>query len=85
MKEEYHAKFVAILQIIYQHERLAYFSNHITITLNLTNKGKKTNWHSIMLTQMSIKLTWWTKHQKQITTRLTTPNKKTTWYFRPMI
>jgi len=40
MKEEYHTKFVTILQIIYQWERLAYFNNRFTITLNLANKGK---------------------------------------------
>jgi hypothetical protein len=39
--EEYHIKFAAILQIIYQQKRLAYFSNHIAISLNLANKGKK--------------------------------------------
>jgi hypothetical protein len=43
MKEEYHAKFTTILQIIYQQERLVYFSNHIDITLNLANKGKNIN------------------------------------------
>ncbi len=52
MKEEYHAKFVVSLQIIYQRERLTYFSNCIAITLNLANKGKKINWCSIMLTQI---------------------------------
>jgi hypothetical protein len=57
MKEKYHGRFVAILQIIYQCERLAYFNNHIAITLNLVNKGKKINWCSIMLTQMFIELT----------------------------
>jgi hypothetical protein len=62
MKEGYHAKFVRILQIIYQRKRLAYFNNHIAITLNLTNKGKKIKWCSIMLTQMSIKLTRWIEH-----------------------
>jgi hypothetical protein len=40
MKEEYHTKFVTILQIIYQWERLAYFNNRFAITLNLANKGK---------------------------------------------
>jgi hypothetical protein len=39
-EEEYHARFVAILQIIYQRERLIYFSNHFAMALNLTNKGK---------------------------------------------
>jgi hypothetical protein len=57
MKEEYHARFVVILQIIYQRERLTYFSNHIAIIFNLANKGKKINWCSIMLTQMLTKLT----------------------------
>jgi hypothetical protein len=64
MKEEYHVMFTTILQIIYQRERLAYFNNHIAITLNLANKGKKINWCSIMLTQMSIELTWWIEHKK---------------------
>jgi hypothetical protein len=42
MTEEYHARFVTILQIIYQREKLTYFSNRIAIILNLANKGKKT-------------------------------------------
>jgi hypothetical protein len=54
MKEEYHAKFATILQTIYQRQRLAYFSNRIAKTFNLANQGKKINWCSIMLTQMSI-------------------------------
>jgi phospholipid N-methyltransferase len=86
LKAEYHAKFVAILQIIYQQERLAYFNNRIAITLNLTNKGKKINWCSIMLTQMSIELTWWTKYLKQIAAKLVTPNRKVaTYYYGPII
>jgi hypothetical protein len=64
MKEKYHVKFITILQIIYQCERLTYFNNHIAITLNLTNKGKKINWCSIMLTQMLIELTQWIEHKK---------------------
>jgi hypothetical protein len=43
MKEKYHARFATILQIIYQHEKLTYFSNHIAITFNLAKKGKKIN------------------------------------------
>jgi hypothetical protein len=41
MKEEYHAKFTTILQIIYQQERLAYFSNCIAITFKWQTKGKR--------------------------------------------
>jgi hypothetical protein len=70
MKEEYHTKFATILQIIYQWERWACFSNCIAITFNLANKVKKINWCSIMLTQMLMELTWWTEHQKKIVTRL---------------
>jgi hypothetical protein len=40
MKEAYHNMFVGILQIIYQWERLTYFSNCFAIALNLANKGK---------------------------------------------
>jgi hypothetical protein len=54
MNEEYHAKFATIMQIIYQWERLVYFNDRITITLNLVNKGKKIDLCSIMLTQMLI-------------------------------
>jgi hypothetical protein len=43
MKEEFHARFVAILQIIYQRERLAYFNNWIAITFDLVNKGQHVN------------------------------------------
>jgi hypothetical protein len=50
MKEEYHAKFATILQIVYQRKRLAYFSNCIAIIFNLANEGKKVNYCSIMLT-----------------------------------
>jgi hypothetical protein len=43
MKEEFHARFAIILQILYQREKLAYFSNWIAITFDLTNKGQHVN------------------------------------------
>jgi hypothetical protein len=43
MKEEFHVRFVTILQMIYQRERLAYFNNKITITFDLVNKGQLVN------------------------------------------
>jgi hypothetical protein len=83
MKEEYHAMFVAILQIIYQQKRLAYFSNHIAITLISTKKGKEINQCSIMLTRMLIKLS---RCQKQIIAWLAASDKKVaTCYFGPLI
>jgi hypothetical protein len=39
MKEECHARFATILQIIYQIENLTYVNNRITIILNLANKA----------------------------------------------
>jgi len=48
MKEEYHARFVAILQIIYQWERLTYFGNPFAITLNLAKqKEDQLMFHSV--------------------------------------
>jgi hypothetical protein len=85
MKEKYHAKFIIIMQIIYQWKRLTYFNNHIVIIMNLANKGKKSNWCSIMLTQMLIELTRWIEHHKQIATWLAMPDKKTTCYFKLVI
>ncbi len=43
VKEEFHVRFIAILQIIYQQKRLAYFSNMIAITFDLANKGQIMN------------------------------------------
>lgn len=43
MREEFHPRFVAILQTIYQRERLAYFNNHITITFDLANRAHPIN------------------------------------------
>jgi hypothetical protein len=43
MKEEFHPRFLAILQIIYQCEQLTYFINRIAITFDLANKGQPIN------------------------------------------
>jgi len=43
MEKEFHAKFAAIMQIIYQRERLVYFNNQIAITFDLVNRGQLVN------------------------------------------
>jgi hypothetical protein len=43
MKEEFHAKFVAILKKIYHKERLAYFNNQTGIIFDLANRGQHVN------------------------------------------
>jgi hypothetical protein len=50
MKEEFHARFATILQILNKRERLSYFNNQIAITFDLTNKGQLVNWCFIVLT-----------------------------------
>jgi hypothetical protein len=57
MKENFHARFITILQIIYQQERSSYFSNQIIITFDLANKWKPIKWCSIVLTQLLVELT----------------------------
>jgi hypothetical protein len=61
MKEEFHAGFGAILQILYQRERLACFNNRIAITFDLANKEQFVNWCFIVLTQLLVQLMHWTK------------------------
>jgi hypothetical protein len=39
MKEEFHERFITILQILYQKKRLAYFNNQITVTFDLAIGG----------------------------------------------
>ncbi len=56
MKEEFHVGFVAILEILYQIEQLAYFSNMIVIAFDLANRGQLVNRCSIM-TQLLVELT----------------------------
>ncbi len=61
MKEEFHVRFATMLQILYQNEQLAYFSNMIAKTFDLVNRGQPINWYFVMLTQLLIELTCWTK------------------------
>ncbi len=57
MKEEFYARFITILQIIYQREKLVYFNNQIAITFDLANRGQPVNQCFIMLTQLLVELT----------------------------
>ncbi len=60
MKEEFHSRFITILQIIYQQKRLTYFNNMIAITFDLANKIQLVNWCSMVLTQLLVELIHWT-------------------------
>jgi hypothetical protein len=72
----FHARFIAILQIIYQWERLAYFSNRIAITSDLANRWQHVNWCYIVLTQLLVDLIHWTKRQKKTITNLISSKTK---------
>jgi hypothetical protein len=86
MKEEFHARYVTILQILYQREWLTYFSNRITITFDLTNRGQPINWCSIVLTQLLVELTCWTKHYKKATMNpIFNKTKADNFYSRPIL
>jgi hypothetical protein len=62
MKEEFHARFATILQILYQKKMLTYFNNQIVITFDLINRGQLVKWSSIMLTQLLVELIRWIEH-----------------------
>jgi hypothetical protein len=62
MKEEFHVRFVAIMQILYQRERLVSFNNRIAITFDLANMGQLVNWCSIALTRLLVELIRWIEH-----------------------
>jgi hypothetical protein len=43
MKEEFHGRFVIVLQFLSKKKRLAYFNNWIIITFDLANMGQPIN------------------------------------------
>jgi hypothetical protein len=72
----FHPRFVAILQIVYQNNRLAYSSNQIDMTFDLENKTQHVNWCIIVITHMLVKLIRWIKRQKKIVACLALGNNK---------
>jgi hypothetical protein len=86
MKEEFHAKFAAILQIFYQRKRLAYFNNKIAITFDLANRGQLGNWCFIGLTQLLVELTHWIEcHKKVITNPISSKSEEDNCYLGPIL
>jgi hypothetical protein len=47
----------------------------ITITFDLANKGQPMNWCFIILTQLVVELTRWTKRQKKATKPMSSKTK----------
>ncbi len=55
----------AIIFMIYQTEKVTYFSNKNAITLMTAEKGKKVVWAQIMYNSLCSELDWWYKYVKE--------------------
>ncbi len=51
--------------MIYQTEKVTYFSNKNAITLMTAEKGKKVVWAQIMYNSLCSELDWWYKYVKE--------------------
>jgi hypothetical protein len=66
MKSEYANRIVAILSIIYQKDKVQYFSNKCGLMIFGTNHGKFVNWVAIMYFQLVKEFIRWDKCQKNM-------------------
>ncbi len=58
-------KYSTIISIIYQKEKVNYFSNKNVITLVRTEKGQKVNWAQIIFNSLCSQLDRWYKYVKE--------------------
>ncbi len=61
----YFVKYLAIISIIYQKEKVQYFSNKNAITLMMAEKGQKVDWAQIIFISMCSELDRWYKYVKE--------------------
>ncbi len=66
MKSEYSNRIVAILPIIYQKDKVQYFSNKFAIMISRANHGKSINWAIIMFSQLVKEMVKWEKCQRNM-------------------
>jgi hypothetical protein len=66
MKLEYVNRIIAIFFIIYQKNKVEYFSNKFTMTISKVDQGKYANWVAIMYFQLVKYLIKWEKCQKSM-------------------
>jgi hypothetical protein len=65
-RSKYAHRIVAILPIIYQKDKVQYFSNKFVVMISKANHGKSVNWVAIMYFQLVKKLIKWEKCQKNM-------------------
>ncbi len=66
MKSEYANRIVAILPIIYQKDKVQYFSNKSAMMISRADHGESINWAIIMFSQLVKELIRWEKCQKNM-------------------
>jgi hypothetical protein len=76
MKLEYVNRIVAILLIIYQKDKVQYFSNKSTMMILKTDHGEFVNWVAIMYFQSVKELIKWDKCQRNMIERTTKKEPK---------
>jgi hypothetical protein len=65
MRSKYANINVAILPIIYQKDKVQYFSNKLAMMISRINHGESINWAAIMYFQLVKKFIRWEKCQKK--------------------
>jgi len=60
----YSIKYLAIISMIYQRDKVKYFSNKNAITLMRVEKWKKVDWAHIIYNSLCTELNWWYKYVK---------------------
>ncbi len=60
----YSIRYLAIISMIYQRNKVKYFSNKNAITLMIVEKWKKVDWAHIIYNSLCSELNWWYKYVK---------------------
>ncbi len=61
----YSIRYLAIISVIYQREKVQYFSNKHAITLVRAKKGQKVDWAQIIFNNLFNELDRWYKYVKE--------------------
>jgi hypothetical protein len=61
----YFVRYLAIISIIYQREKVQYFCIKNVITLVRVEKGQKVDWAQIIFNNLCSELDWWYKYVKE--------------------
>ncbi len=76
MKSEYANRIVVILPIIYQKDKVQYFSNKFVMMISRAHHGESINWVAIMYSQLVKEFFRWEKCQKKMIEETTNRKQK---------